>query len=68
MPHEIDTHFLTAIQELIDNHGDGYSDFNIFFEMFLRYFKPYEYLSEKNKRKVRKRAYSYYDKLRMEVV
>lgn len=60
MPHEIDTHFLTAISQLLDNHGTGYGDFNTFFDMFLEYFQPYKELSDDNKKKIRKRAYSYY--------
>lgn len=63
MHHEINSRIITALDQLIDNHGTGYGDFDTFFEMTLKYFPYYYKLSDENKKKVVKRLYKFFLKL-----
>jgi len=63
MHHEINARIITALDQLIDNHGTGFGDFDTFFRMTLDYFPYYHKLSYENKQKVQKRLYKFFQKL-----
>jgi hypothetical protein len=64
MSHEIDANFISTLSRLIDNHGEGYSDFRMFKEMFLEYFPRWDELSSSNKNKITKRLYKFFGELK----
>lgn len=61
MHHETNAKIIQALDGLLDNHGNKFGDFNIFYELFLNYFPMYYKMDAYNQKKVQKRAFKFFN-------